>query len=108
MCQLWFDVGKFSKRFLIRVHVCAPINPKPEILVKMLELLKADKSSSVIDLALEFPDEAEMIKLLYDIISQHQIISASGVHWRSQDGHSVQIVIRAKVFSKRILMSSLP
>lgn len=83
---------------LVRVYVASPPEPKPDNLKKLLSVLREGLvEKALAGLAQEFPQDAAILQVLRKIISlgviQHE--SISGIHWSSQNGHSVHVNVIA-------------
>ena len=91
--RLTFDCIPFDSRILVRLHVCGPFMPRPQILEKLMELLRS--SNEVMTLAKEFSEDERILLKLQRVLAKTPITPTrvSGVHYGSQHGHSVHVEI---------------
>ena len=91
--NLWFSILPSENNILVRVHVCAPFNQKPENLEKLFSLLR--QNGEISTLKEEFPQDSRVIWVLQKVLSLGAIKpeGLSGIHWNSDNGHGIHIVI---------------
>lgn len=91
--ELWLAVFAYEDGILVRIHVCASPEPKPLNLVKLLSILR--EGGAILTLADEFPQDLKILQALQKILSLGAIKpdSISGIHWGSDNGHSVHVEI---------------
>jgi len=95
MPKLWFDVRMPGN---LVVTVCFPgsmDDDRPEILSKLAELIRGNERPVRI-LAEEFPQDAEIIFALDNLLVQYKVVCASGISWNCKDGNFINIVISPK------------
>ncbi len=92
--SLWFsgvNAVAGDEEIVIRVHTSSlrEREKEPVILRKMQELILAKKSP--LTMIEEFPRDEVVIRAISNLLEHYIVTGTSGIHWNSDNGHSIHI-----------------